>query len=48
MSDKNKRKGTHDAALSLVATFFEVGPAPVSVSDREYQSGMPASLPGAL
>jgi hypothetical protein len=42
------REGTHNAALSFVATFCEVGPPPVLVSDTEYQSGMPASLPGTL
>lgn len=46
--DKQARADTHDAAVSFVATFFEVRPALVSVSDREYQSGMLTSLPVAL
>lgn len=48
MCDKITRADTHDAAVSFVATFFEVGPAPFSISGREYQSGIRTSLPGIL
>jgi len=42
------KRDTHNASVPFTATFFEVGPAPVSVSDGEYQSGTCTSLPGAL
>lgn len=47
---KYEKRGhlTHDSVLSFVLIFSEIGQAPTSVSEREYQSGIATSLPGAL